>query len=202
MKDLTKIKLPLGMLSKKTQKRLKEAFESGDVVEWWAGDGWAVKEHGSTLYTNITYRKQPAPEPTKDEMKDLTKINTPFGLLSKKTQKRLVKAHEAGDVIDKWSGSGWLVMSGSNSFLPQVTYRLAEPTQDEIDWSHVSDDIVAIARNEWMTNSWLYTKAPTSFSSGKWVGGTSMGTTQNFASYKHGTCEAKDSLVLRPKGGA
>lgn len=136
MKDLTKIKLPLGMLSKKTQKRLKEAFEAGDVVEWWTGGGWAVKEHGSTLYTDFTYRKQPAPE----------------------------------------------------------------PTQDELDWSHVSDDIVAIARHEGLTHSWLYSKAPTSFSSGQWVGGWSLSTTLNFASYKRGTCEAKDSLVLRPRG--
>lgn len=135
-------------------------------------------------------------------MKDLTKINTPFGLLSKKTQKRLVKAHEAGDVIDKWSGSGWLVMSDSNSFLPQITYRLAEPTKDEIDWSHVSDDIVAVARDDGSPNSWFYTEAPVVFSGGAWRGGTSRGTTQSFASYKRGTCEAKDSLVLRPKGGA
>lgn len=135
-------------------------------------------------------------------MKDLTKNKTAFGLMSDKGQRALREAFDSGETLLYYSRYGGWVPKSSDVLNRTIIYRLAKPTQDEIDWSHVSDDIVAIARNEGMTKSWLYIKAPTAFSDSTWMGGTTMGTTKNFASYKRGTCEAKDSLVLRPKGGA
>lgn len=135
-------------------------------------------------------------------MKDLTKNKTPFGLMSEKGQRALREVFDSGETVEYYTLGGTWATKSSRTPSSGLAYRLAKPTQDEIDWSHVSDDIVAIARNEGMTHSWLLTEAPTVFYRGAWHDGTSIGTTQSFASYKRGTCAAKDSLVLRPKGGA
>lgn len=138
-------------------------------------------------------------------MKDLTKIKTPLGLLPKKTQARLRAAMDAGEVIEWFSGGRWVVRGEGFMLYPKTTYRVRpkpEPTKDSIDWSHVSDEINFVARDDSSGDSlWGYSKRP------DWFNRTESWRTDNglmvemnaFASYKRGTCEAKDSLLVRPE---
>lgn len=75
-----------------------------------------------------------------------------------------------------------------------------ETTKDSIDWSHVHE------RFKWMVRdadggAYLHLSMPT-FSgefSNSWSWDLDIAFAKDFASYKAGTCDWKDSLVERPK---
>lgn len=77
-------------------------------------------------------------------------------------------------------------------------------TKDQIDWSHVAPEFKAMARDDEAESAFAYTEAPF-LDGGKWEHrgfwhshGDSVQASA-FASYKRGTCDWRDSLVLRPE---
>lgn len=73
-------------------------------------------------------------------------------------------------------------------------YRVAE-TKPSINWDHVSKDYNYLAEDGDGTG-YLYAFKPVN-DSAQWFS-TASSYAASFASFKHGTCDWKDSLVVRP----
>lgn len=82
----------------------------------------------------------------------------------------------------------------------KLNYRVVR-TKPSINWDHVSPQYVALARDSG-GDVWLYTKTPTRCSGTTfWAvdeGGIGWLVKNTFASFTPGTCDWKDSLVIRP----
>ena len=127
---------------------------------------------------------------------DLTKITTPFGLLDPETQAAL-KAH--GGPYEIYCTDGNWVHWGPPFFYFGTTYRVKpQPlTKPSIDWSAVAPEYKWLARDK-SGNGHLYRYKP-EIREKFWtycIGGCLSA--KFFASYHHGTCDWKDSLVERP----
>ena len=129
---------------------------------------------------------------------NLTKIKTPFGLLSEK-KKAALKAHcKDGGKIEAFLNSGTWGKSTSPHWYSSVTYRAKpEPalTKPTVPWEVVADKWICAARDE-NGKIYLYDDRPTLFKSA-WY---SLGQNVNCSMLKAdpGTCDWKDSLVYRP----
>lgn len=104
---------------------------------------------------------------------------------------------------------GWLYYSLTGDWRDSVrpswsgygVYR-AKPAPEEVpasvDWSHVSKDVVAIARDacdEWK----MFDGVPRDESYGAWVGAVTIGYAESFASFKPGTItDWRKTLIVRP----
>jgi len=94
---------------------------------------------------------------------------------------------------------GW-ELDEDPKFIVYFQYRIK--SKPWINWDHVSDDVVAIARDK-NGNSYTYTHTPRispSLGNAVWFIGGSASTcsTEPFASFTPGTCAWQDSLVMRP----
>lgn len=123
----------------------------------------------------------------------------PFGEMSDAEKGALLLAHHEGKRIELHDHlDGWERCTNPQ-FLADFIYRIApEPkVPDSIDWEHVSDDVVAIARCGNDRPASLFSKRPPVLEEGLWIG-NSVGCAGLFASYRRGTVEWQDSLVIRP----
>jgi len=131
-------------------------------------------------------------------MTDLTKITTPFALLDDKT-KGALKAH--GGPYEFWyeyDGS-WPTIYNPSWFRTYI-YRVAPGTKDTINWDHVADQFICMARDA-DGLAYAYTSKPKIGCTdvvGCWRWGGDYAGVHVVASYKPGTCDWKDSLVFRP----
>lgn len=125
---------------------------------------------------------------------DLTKNTTPFGLLDVET-KAAMQAH--GGPYEIFTQEGWKEIAKSCWWKTSV-YRVKPqpPTKDSIDWSHVDDGIVAIARDE-CGSTLCYSNVPSDMDC-EWDGEVVITRASVFASYRPGTCDWRDSLIIRP----
>jgi hypothetical protein len=128
-------------------------------------------------------------------MIDLTKIEKPFGLLTPEEQAAL-RAWPHG--WEMFYSTGWSSYNGQGLLLDAIALR-AKPaplTKPSINWVHVADKFVAMATDAGGV-TWLHDKTPTR---GKvtWCGSSDYTVAHTFASFIPGTCDWKDSLVLRP----
>ena len=128
----------------------------------------------------------------------------PFKDLTDAEKGALLLAHHRGEWIEH---KAWRDPSLEDIWYRDMTpqwragliYRIApEPkTPDTIDWSHVSDDIVAMTRDEGDRYSKFYCAIPIAGKS-YWMGEEVGSSGRFFTSYHRGTCDWKDSLVIRP----
>ena len=134
-------------------------------------------------------------------MTDLTKIDQRFGNLPRATQMALFEARLEGEVIEHHShGVRWLGVHDP-VWASCAIYRVRPTpiTYDSINWDHVAPRFIAMARSAG-SGGFIFVNIPTAVAD-YW--GTKRGDTINanvFASYTRGTCDWRDSLVLRPKG--
>lgn len=94
----------------------------------------------------------------------------------------------------------WAIATQPNWDWPNVDYRIAV-TKPSIDWSHVSDEYNALATDS-DGETWMYGVAPRMMEGdvyGCWVleGGIAVRAI-SFSSFRTGTCDWRDSLVIRP----
>ncbi len=69
-------------------------------------------------------------------------------------------------------------------------------TKPSIDWEHVAPEYVALATDK-SGYSYLFTKVPEA-TTNNWETGSLCKSAEVFQSFVKGTCDWKDSLVLRP----
>jgi hypothetical protein len=122
----------------------------------------------------------------------------PFGELSRAEKGELLLAHHEGKRIELLCGEEW--KKAAPAWVDWKIYRIApEPLiPDSINWDHVSGDVVAMARNDGDFYAKFFSEIPCAES---WWCGKVRGHTTSHASYKRGTVDWKDSLVIRPGHG-
>ena len=138
---------------------------------------------------------------------DLTKINQRFEELDRATQLRLFEAFLDGKEIQVFHSEMRWKSNIYPAWLPSTAYRVApeplipEPLiPDSIDWSHVADHLVCMARDS-SDRCFGYTSGPEIIGS-VWVSGANYRRIDDrFASYRRGTVDWRDSLVWRPGHG-
>ena len=138
-------------------------------------------------------------------MEDLTKIEKPFGLLSRPVQDSLVNHFYRGGKIESYAQGGWRVYS-EPSWVSFITYRakpVPAPTHDTIDWSSIKPEWKYAARDE-DGNVYVYQVIPSAKYT-SWVGWShddGLGINPRLLNiHTRGTCDWKDSLIKRPDTG-
>ena len=106
---------------------------------------------------------------------------------SKPIEYRRRTTHSKWQKFDEGESPSWL--------WEDVDYRVAV-TKPSIDWSHVHPDFVAMATDE-NGCTYLYVDKPVQRKS-DWGSNGIFLPSKGFASFTPGTCDWKDSLVLRP----
>jgi hypothetical protein len=125
----------------------------------------------------------------------------PFGELSDAEKGALLLEHHEGKRIEVGSYDYPCSMiwdaRPDPSWAPGAVYRIApEPLiPDSIDWSHVAPEVVAMARNNDDKTSRLFKTIP--FVENWWCGEV-CADAKYFASYRRGTVDWRNSLVVRP----
>lgn len=131
---------------------------------------------------------------------ELSKIDKPFGLLDKETQKALKNSHERGLEIEIYLEGEWR-FSVNPLWSLHITYRAkpTPPTKPSIDWTHVAPLYRFLARDG-DGRTYLHARFPI-YSGFRWSPerGLAINATA-FASLRPGTCAPEDSLVVRPDG--
>ena len=130
-------------------------------------------------------------------MTDLTNITTPFGLLDPETQKALI-AH-GGPYELFWGEDGWRPKSHC-SWHHYLVYRAAKPKPTPLvvhDWDALTDDIVAVARDE-DGRVWAYKSRPERHCQ-SWIG-SAPEVTSSFSTkiIDPGTCDWREAIAIRP----
>ena len=127
---------------------------------------------------------------------DIYTNRVPTQLLTE-DEKRQLKEHEGEFELGDWNGRFFQLVSPP-SWTSCGVYRAVRsaPTKPSINWDHVADEFIAMAtdKNQF---AWLYKEIPND----REVYWTSRGggTPANaFSSYTPGTCDWRDSLVIRP----
>lgn len=127
----------------------------------------------------------------------------PFGELSDEDKGKLLLAHHEGKEIQRrvydYPCSWYFTTDSNPKWMPVSIYRIApEPlTPDSIDWSHVAPEYNFMAR-DCDGRGWLFKSKPL-LKADMWD--APMENTfgvAGFASYRRGTVEWQDSLVIRP----
>lgn len=116
-----------------------------------------------------------------------------FGELKRQEQLALFEAWLDGKEMEFYNPHLNTWFSGDPNWTKGLIYRI-KPTQPSIDWDHVHPDYIAIATDEDGTTM-LHGHRPDKVH-GAWVSGTST-SIRAFASFKEGTCNWQDSLVMR-----
>jgi hypothetical protein len=135
------------------------------------------------------------------EMSTLYTNERAYCFLSEAEQAELEAAKKEGRVVylDGF-GEEWREKN-TGRFCKTTVYRITKPelTKPSIDWDHVEDWVTCMATDvNGVTNQWEYVPA-----AGDWVwynGGISA-SAMGFKSFRPGTCDWKDSLVMRPGVG-
>lgn len=140
-------------------------------------------------------------------MTDLTKIEVPFGQLDRETKIALFLAWLDGGEIQSLSRQTDWVGTSHPSWVALCRYRLKpEPvTPDSIDWGHVADRFICMARDR--NGHAILCSNAVAHENGQWVIADALADIEiadavAFASYRRGTCDWSDSLVWRPGYGA
>jgi hypothetical protein len=125
----------------------------------------------------------------------------PFGELSRAEKGELLLAHHEGKRIEymRIGYSPWTI-ARDPSWNRDLCYRIApEPLiPDSINWDHVHSNWRFLARNK-AGFPYLYQDAPHRDETRWFDGNCDFGDSANtFSSYKRGTVDWKDSLVIRP----
>lgn len=132
-------------------------------------------------------------------MVDLTKVDVPFGELSRELKLALMAAWVDGQKMESATlvNSEW-ALCATPSWFSNCRYRVrpAPLTPDSIDWSHVAPEWRFMARDRGGL-AWLYSNEPRP-EENSWRFGRDLTKADAFASYRIGTCDWKDSLVVRP----
>lgn len=117
-----------------------------------------------------------------------------------KSMIEVMQAYVDGEGVEFGSNGEWLKCSNPTWQWAHYDYRIApSATPDTIDWSHVALEFkyMARARGGWVG---LYTDKPFVEGGGQW--NYSIGKAANvsgvMSSYRKGTVDWKDSLVIRP----
>ena len=140
-------------------------------------------------------------------MIDLTKIDQPIGDLDDALAGALLLAWWRGELLQYMtSEGGWKNRPKMPEYMvdPRMAYRLAPPplTKPSIDWSAIKPDWKWLARDE-SGKAYLYRKEPEMldvawyYSSDDYSFATGA---NHLSSCDLGTCDWKDSLVMRPEG--
>lgn len=131
---------------------------------------------------------------------DLTKIDKPFGQLDRETQLALFAAWLDGKIIQFIpSSNGHWESSAVMWWSRDLVFRVRpEPlTLDAISWIVVAPQVKAMARDA-DGEAHLFDGIPYIYKQNdRWSGGE-LAQASTFASYRRGTCDWKDSLVVRP----
>jgi len=99
---------------------------------------------------------------------------------------------------DTWGFWGLWGSEKNPSWSDSIYYRKAV-TKDSVDWSHVDKKFVAMARDA-DDKAFLYDIREVRPHTSDWEGAWGdIKSVEVFSSYKKGTCDWKDSLVLRPE---
>ena len=127
---------------------------------------------------------------------DIYTNRAPFRLLTKDERRQLMD-HDGE--IAQYNGYDFHVAADVH-WSSNVIYRAVRPvpTKPSINWDHVADEFIAMATEE-DKDTWLYEKIPTDKDFG-WVSCRDHTTSpaDSFASFVPGTCDWRDSLVIRP----
>jgi len=129
---------------------------------------------------------------------DMSKNRVPWALLTDEERQALKAHHESNGTIEfmvNWKPD-WALASDP-SWRDDTIYRTvpAAPVPDSIDWSHVTTGFNYLARTAGDT-AYLFRGRPL-VRGGGWDGPCSRADTV-LASYKRGTVDWRDSLVIRP----
>ena len=136
---------------------------------------------------------------------DLTKINCPFGLLDKDTQKRLKEwphGVEWFNAIGEHSAWAW-AQGQLEDIFQSITYRakpapLTKPHIPDEVW-RVLPDWVTCAAQDSDGSVWALSADPSLMTVGTWGAGNHKHITW-LKGVTPGTCHCRDSLVQRPEG--
>src|SRR6476659_8126448 len=103
------------------------------------------------------------------------------------------KPIECGSLDNRWP---WVLNDKPAWDWGAFDYRVAV-TKPSVDWSVLSKEVVAIATDE-CGNSWIFEVVPTL---GKFCwSGIGLARANYIASFAPGTCDWRDSLIVRPEG--
>jgi len=108
--------------------------------------------------------------------------------------KRMIEVMQAyvdGDKVESCTGDEWWVNEHPVWNWPSVDYRIAK-TPDTIDWDHVADGYKYMKRDE-NGCAYLYAEHPDAY-----IKVIRPESANGFSSYRRGTYDWKDSLVIRP----
>ena len=125
---------------------------------------------------------------------DIYTNRVPFGLLTEDEQRQL-REHKGKFEVCSIGDFFWQVRP---LWCPASVYRAVRPalTKPSINWDHVADEFIALATDA-DNSPWLYSKVPND-SRHFWVGGGRGTLANGFSSFVPGTCDWRDSLVIRP----
>lgn len=131
-------------------------------------------------------------------MTDLTKIDKPFGELDDETAVALFLHYRRGGAVEHKISSGkWLSKPSDESLYADSIYRAAV-TKPSVDWSQVGAQIVAFARNS-SGVAMGCTRVPIiRHLWNRWEASAGTYPASLWPSYTPGTCDWKDSLIVRP----
>ena len=126
---------------------------------------------------------------------DLTKINVPFGMLDTNTRARLGSLRG----VEFYDGTRWVDkkishFSGSNTYRQKPSPR----TKPSVDWSHLHDDFNYIATDMSGASFGYEHKPLLSEAIFSYEMGGKVFPLEGLASFKAGTCDWRESLVMRP----
>lgn len=123
----------------------------------------------------------------------------PFGELSRAEKGELLLSRHEGKLVEiLTSRHGWLTAREYDFWDEARHYRIApEPLiPDSINWDHVAPEYNCMARDEYLLAR-LYRNKPV-ISGTFWTDGEISIYAKYFSSYKRGTVDWEDSLVIRP----
>lgn len=119
-----------------------------------------------------------------------------FGELTREEKLELMTHWIDGGMVEVRYTKKWAVVRPP-SWNPMSIYRKAQ-TKPSVNWDHVSDDF------NWLAvggdgKAYLHGKKPyLDKTYGFWISVSATRTARVLSSYKRGTCDFKESLVMRP----
>ena len=96
-----------------------------------------------------------------------------------------------------YTSDGKYYVEGNVMLFPYPVEIVKATTKPSIDWSHVNEDFKWLAMDA-DGESYLYTDKPQQGEQ-QWIARPRLAAATHFASFIHGTCDWKDSLVKRPE---
>jgi hypothetical protein len=133
-------------------------------------------------------------------MSNLYENERAYCFLSEAEQAELAAEYEAGRVLFMGHGLGWYPKPNF-VFNPYTVYRITKPelTKPSIDWDHVDDWVTCMATDQ-IGRHQFFESRPVKDTWG-WVSDGRIEMVEAFKSFRPGTCDWKDSLVMKPGVG-